>query len=179
MSVTVGLAGARDAEQIADIAAVTFPLACPPGSTRESIETFIEEVLSPDRFHEYLADPARTVLTARKEDSIIGYAMLIHGAPTDPKIEQVLSHVPTLEVSKMYVMPDHHGGDVSAALISGAVTTASQMGCSGLWLGVNQENTRARRFYTKHGFVIVGTKTFTLGNEVHDDFVMERALDLS
>ncbi len=179
MSLTVGPARVREAEQIADVAAVTFPLACPPGSTQESIEAFIEEVLSAERFHEYLADPSRTVLAARKEDSIVGYTMLIHGAPADPNVGQVLSHVPTIEVSKMYVMPTHHGGDVSEALISGAVTTASEMGCSGLWLGVNQENTRARRFYTKHGFVIVGTKTFTVGDEVHDDFVMERALDIS
>lgn len=180
MSVTVGPAGLWDAEQLADVAAVTFPLACPPGSTRESIEAFIDEVLSHERFGEYLNDPARTILAARKEDSIVGYAMLIHGEPADPDIARVLTHSPTMELSKMYVMPGHHGSEVSAALMTSVLSLAAESGCAGVWLGVNQENLRAQGFYGKHGFTKVGTKTFTVGAEVHDDFVMERQLrDLS
>ena len=34
----------------------------------------------------------------------------------------------------------------------------------------------AVRFYEKSGFVVVGTKTFRVGQELHDDFVMEQAL---
>ncbi|MGB7383459.1 MAG: GNAT family N-acetyltransferase, partial [Rhodococcus sp. (in: high G+C Gram-positive bacteria)] len=46
MTVTVEPAGLWDAEQLADVAADTFPLACPPGTSRESIEAFVDEVLS-------------------------------------------------------------------------------------------------------------------------------------
>lgn len=176
MTVTVGRAGIWDAEQLADVAAVTFPLACPPGSTRESIDAFIAEVLSHERFGEYLDDPARSVLAARDEDSILGYAMLIHGEPADPDIARALSHSPTMELSKMYVMPGHHGAGVSAALMTAALQVATETGCAGIWLGVNQQNHRAQGFYAKHGFAQVGVKTFTVGAEVHDDFVMERAL---
>ncbi len=45
-----------------------------------------------------------------------------------------------------------------------------------MWLGVNQENVRAQRFYAKHGFTQVGTKTFLVGTQLHHDFVMQRAL---
>lgn len=176
MSVTVGPAGLWDTEQLADVAAVTFPLACPPGSTRESIEAFIDEVLSHEKFGEYLSDPTRTILAAREGDSIIGYAMLVHGEPADPVIARALTHSPTMELSKMYVMPGHHGGEASAALMTSVLSLASGSGCTGVWLGVNQENLRAQRFYGKQGFTKVGTKTFTVGAEVHDDFVMERAL---
>ncbi|AYJ49595.1 GNAT family N-acetyltransferase [Rhodococcus sp. P1Y] len=176
MTITVGPAGIWEAEQLADVAAVTFPLACPPGSTRESIDAFIDEVLSHERFGEYLDDPARTILAAREDDSIVGYAMLIHGEPTDSAIAQALTLSPTLELSKMYVMPGHHGGAVSAELMSSVIALAAETGCAGIWLGVNQENLRAQRFYAKQGFAQVGTKTFTVGAEVHDDFVLERAV---
>jgi ribosomal protein S18 acetylase RimI-like enzyme len=53
---------------------------------------------------------------------------------------------------------------------------ARALGRAGLWLGVNQENTRARRFYEKQGFEVVGTRTFVVGAQTHDDFVMQRTL---
>ena len=56
------------------------------------------------------------------------------------------------------------------------VERAAQTGRVGLWLGVNQENERAQRFYTKHGFRTVGTRTFQVGTQTHQDYVMEREL---
>ena len=43
-----------------------------------------------------------------------------------------------------------------------------------MWLGVNQQNQRAQRFYAKHGFAINGTKTFRLGAGIENDYVMVR-----
>lgn len=176
MTVTVSTAGLWDAEQLADVAAVTFPLACPPGSSRAAIAAFIDGVLSHERFGEYLADPQRTILAATEDDSVVGYAMLVSGPPSDPDVARVLTYAPTMEISKMYVLPDHHGSDVAAALMAESLARATLGRCAGIWLGVNQQNLRAQRFYAKQGFEIVGTKTFTLGSEIHDDFVMERAL---
>lgn len=176
MTVTVSTAGLWDAEQLADLAAVTFPLACPPGSSKAAIAAFIDSVLSHERFGEYLADPQRTILAASEDASMVGYAMLVSGPPSDPDVARVLTYAPTMEISKMYVLPGHHGSEVAAALMAESLARATLDGCTGIWLGVNQQNLRAQRFYAKQGFEIVGTKTFTLGSEVHDDFVMERAL---
>jgi ribosomal protein S18 acetylase RimI-like enzyme len=49
-------------------------------------------------------------------------------------------------------------------------------GAEGIWLGVNQENARAQRFYGKHGFDRVGAKRFLVGDRYEDDWVMERSL---
>ena len=43
-----------------------------------------------------------------------------------------------------------------------------------MWLGVNQNNQRAQRFYAKHGFTVNGTKTFRLGTGIENDYVMVR-----
>jgi ribosomal protein S18 acetylase RimI-like enzyme len=176
VAVDVSRAGLWDAEALSDVAAATFPLACPPNATPEDIEVFIDEALSYERFGEYLSDPARTVLKATKNGKIVGYAMLVDGAPDDPAVAKVVTLRPVLEISKMYVLPGQHGKGVSTALMAAAVDFARRGDFAGVWLGVNQHNQRAQRFYTKNHFQTVGTKTFQVGSQTHHDFVMQRAV---
>jgi ribosomal protein S18 acetylase RimI-like enzyme len=58
------------------------------------------------------------------------------------------------------------------------VAYAEASGARCIWLGVNQQNVRAQRFYAKHGFTVGGTKTFRVGRRVEDDFVMVRRTTL-
>ncbi|MFC9995605.1 GNAT family N-acetyltransferase [Nocardia sp. NPDC127526] len=163
-----------DAETLSEVAAITFPLACPPETTPEDTAEFIANVLSPQRFTEYLTDPTRTVLKAVAEDKLIGYALLNAFAPTDPDVIAALGAEldNLIEVSKVYVLPDHHGGGVSAQLMTAALDAARAGGATGAWLGVNQKNVRAQRFYAKQGFTVAGTKTFLVGAQLHNDYVM-------
>jgi len=174
--VDVSRAGLWDAEALSDVAAVTFPLACPPQATDEDIEIFINDVLSIDRFGEYLSEPTHTVLKAVERGTIVGYIMLIADEPADSDVAAVLSARPLLEISKMYVLPGHQGTGVAGALMEAAVEHARDIGCAAVWLGVNQLNSRAQRFYGKHGFRQVGTKTFQVGAQTHHDYVMCRPL---
>lgn len=174
--VSVDRAEAHDAVELSAVAAETFPLACPPGSTPEDIAVFIAEVLSPERFTEYLADPNRVILKAVDGNRIIGYALLHAAEPENPDVAAAVTVRPVLELSKMYVLPGHHGNGVSAALMNAALDAARIDGKAAVWLGVNQENVRAQRFYGKEGFEVVGTKTFLVGSQLHSDFVMQRKL---
>jgi ribosomal protein S18 acetylase RimI-like enzyme len=176
MAVQVAVADTAVVDQLADVAARTFPLACPPSVTPENIVSFIDENLSEARFREYLADPNRVVLTARKEGRMVGYVMLIRGVPDDDDVRRAVELRPAVELSKLYVLPDSHGAGVSAALMAAALQRAEELDAKCVWLGVNQENQRAQRFYAKHGFSINGTKTFRLGAGVENDYVMVRPL---
>ncbi len=169
---TVERADISDAEELGRVAAETFPLACPPGSGAEDIAAFIAENLSAERFREYIGDSTRTVLKAVGEGRILGYVLLNSGAPADPKVASVIVPRPVTELSKMYVLPGQHGNGVSGALMSSALDAARSAGSVAVWLGVNQENARAQRFYGKHGFEVAGTKTFMVGSELHQDYVM-------
>jgi ribosomal protein S18 acetylase RimI-like enzyme len=55
-----------------------------------------------------------------------------------------------------------------------AIRLAQELDAKSVWLGVNQRNQRAQRFYAKHGFTINGTKTFRLGSRIENDYVMVR-----
>ena len=171
---TVRVATLGDAHRVAEVAASTFPLACPPGTRPDDIEQFISNVLSAEHFENYIADPNRAVLIDETVDAhVVGYAMLVSGTPTDPDIRATLSHEPTIEISKLYVEPTQHGSGAAGRLMSSSLSQARESGCAAAWLGVNQQNVRAQKFYTKHGFEIVGTKKFVVGVQTHDDYVME------
>jgi ribosomal protein S18 acetylase RimI-like enzyme len=174
--VEVRRATVADAAVLAELAALTFPLACPPSSTPESIARFIAENLSAERFEEYVADPGRALVLAEQGGIAVGYAMLVHGEPYDADVGAVLRRHPTTELSKIYVHPDAHGSGVAHHLLAAAREIAEEIGAAGIWLGTNQLNERAQGFYLKSGFERIGTKRFWVGDHWEDDFVFELVL---
>jgi len=165
-----------DTAELAELAASTFPLACPASVTADNIAAFIDANLSVVRFTEYLTDPERVVLTAHRDRRMVGYAMLLRGVSDDADVRRAVRVRPAVELSKLYVAPDQHGAGVSAALMDRAVATAAELGARCVWLGVNQQNQRAQRFYAKHGFTPQGTRTFRVGVRTEHDYVMIREL---
>jgi diamine N-acetyltransferase len=165
-----------DAAVLSEIASATFPLACPPHTTQDAIADFISTNFAVTNFDSYLADSNRVLFLAEESGEAIGYAMLVLGEPADPDVIAAVTLRPTSELSKLYVLPGHHGGGVSVALVASAVDSARAGGRAGMWLGVSEENARANAFYEKSGFVRVGVKKFLVGERWEDDFVRERAL---
>ena len=162
--------------ELAAVAALTFPLACPPHTTDEAKAAFIAAHLTETSFAGYLADPARDVLVAEVDGRIAGYVMLIEGEPTDAEVAVAIRIRPTVELSKCYVHPEHQGAGVAGDLMAASLDAAAARGAAGIWLGVNQLNARAQAFYGKHGFERVGVKRFLVGERYEDDYVYERAL---
>lgn len=176
MPLIIRSATRADAAALAALAAVTFPLACPPHTTDEERASYIEEWLSEPCFVAYAADPDRLVLLAELDGEPVGYTMLVFGEPNDADAAAAVALRPTSERSKCYVLPDHHGAGASAALMAASLDAAREREAAGIWLGVNEENARAQAFYAKHGFARVGTKHFSIGGRVEDDYVLARAL---
>jgi diamine N-acetyltransferase len=166
-----------DAGLLHAVAAEIFPLACPPDADPESIIAFIVQNLSEESFDGYLADPARELFIAEVDGLAAGYAMVVHADPTDPDVVASVPTRPTSELSKLYVRAAHHGRGVSVALVDAVVLASAARGSLSVWLGVNDENERANRFYEKSGFLKVGTKRFRLGARLESDLVRERRLD--
>lgn len=169
-------ATASDVDVLARVAAATFALACPPHMTIERIDAFIDGVLLRSRFEEYLDDGSRRVLLAERSGRPLGYAMLVDAEPSDPDVAAAIRLRPTVELSKIYVLPEAHGSGSARLLMEAGLDWARTRHAIGVWLGVNQQNERAQRFYAKSGFTVGGTKRFLVGDRYEDDFVMERPL---
>lgn len=177
MPIQVSTATAAESAEVAAVAARTFPLACPPSSTPEDIAAFIAANLSTSNFDEYIRE--HRVLAARENGVIVGYAMLVDGVAEDPDVQRAVTLRPAMQLSKMYVLPEFHQAGVAGALMDAALAEAAARGATGVWLGVNQENERAQRFYAKHGFNRSGTKTFQVGERLENDYVMQRVIENS
>lgn len=70
----------------------------------------------------------------RARRQIIGYAMLVRDSGA-------------AELSKIYVLPEYHGGGVSVALMEAALATADGWGVRRVWLGSTRQ-TNARNAFT-------------------------------
>ncbi len=174
--ITIRRATGVDAAALAELAEATFRLATPAHTTAKAVAEFLRDMLAESNFAGYLADPARVVLVAEEDGALQGYTMLVFGDPTDADAGAAIRIRPTAELSKCYLREETHGRGVAAPLMSATLDAARARGAVGSWLGVNQENGRAIRFYQKHGFVKVGVKRFLVGGQYEDDFVLERAL---
>jgi GNAT superfamily N-acetyltransferase len=176
MSITTRRAGSHEAGRLHELAARTFGLACPPGTLPADIDAFIAAHLSAESFTSYLADPARILLVVEADGVPVGYSMLVNGPIADPDVAAVVDEKVSIELSKFYLAPDRHGSGLATALMAATLREAAATGAEFCWLGVNQQNVRAGRFYTKQGFEIVGTKRFLVGAQWHHDHVRRRAL---
>ena len=180
--IEIRTATATDAAALAELAVATFALACPPHTSAEAIAAFLRDVLAEGNFDAYLADPDRLILVAEvageaeEAGVMLGYTMLVFAEPADDDARAAATIRPTAELSKCYLRAETHGRGVAAALMNATLDAARARGAAGSWLGVNQENARAIRFYEKNGFVTVGEKRFLVGERYEDDFVLERAL---
>lgn len=168
-----------DAPALALLAARTFPLACPPGASPEAIAVHIAENLSVERFATWIAEPRSRVLVAQDAaGDLRGYALVVNAGPEDPHVARAVGPRARLELSKIYVDREAQGTRIAAALMRGTITAARSLDPdSPLYLGTNELNQRARSFYRKHGFVVVGTRTYVVGGESHHDVVMLRPTD--
>ena len=174
----MGISRARlaDAHRLSALAIETFPLACPPGTTAENIELFCTEKLSPEAFEAYMSEGRYRIWIAEENGSLHGYVMSVSGEPEDPDTARAVVHRPTVEVSKIYVLRRAHGSGLSDLLMETAFDDARTGGAASVWLGVNQLNDRANRFYAKHGFKLVGERSFQVGDSLEADFVREKVL---
>jgi GNAT superfamily N-acetyltransferase len=176
MTTITRLARAGDEPVLHDLAARTFGLACPPGTAQADIDAFVATNLSVASFAGYLADPARILVIVSVDGEPTGYSMLAGGPISDPDVAAVVDQAGSIELSKFYLAPERHGSGAAAALMAATLAAAAGTGAASCWLGVNQRNVRAAKFYAKHGFEIVGVKRFLVGSEWHDDHIRQRAL---
>ena len=143
--ISIRVAERADATALAELAAETFPLACPPSTTPEAIAAFITEHFTIERLAGHLEDADRVLLVAEEPDGrLVGYSMLIgreRGEPGDADAAAVVSERPAIELSKFYTRALAHGtGVVAGPLMAATLDAAAAAGAATAWLGVNEEN---------------------------------------
>ena len=177
MSIDIRPARPADLASLAELAARTFPLACPPDLERSAIDEFVRLNLSEASFRKYLTAPGHSVLVGVTDDGRpVAYALLVDGTSMDESCSDMILGRPTVGISKFYLDPDLHGSGAADLLLDAAVRHARLRGASSVWLATNLENTRARAFYARNGFEDRGDRVFLIAGVRNRDVVLERDL---
>jgi GNAT superfamily N-acetyltransferase len=133
-------------------------------------QQFLEESYGPGgKMERDFADPSVRWQVAVAGDQPIGYAKLsplVLPAPS-PKAG-------AMELQQIYVLRPWHGRGVADKLITWAMSEARAQGAPEIYLAVFDHNTRAKRFYARHGFSEVGHCTFRLGDRLDDDRIWRK-----
>ena len=135
----------------------------------EDLAAFLSN-FTPKAWSEEFADPRYRFRVAEVDGQIVGYVKL---GPSALPIETT-AHA--IELRQIYVLKEHHGSGIAAALTDWAVEQARAQGFEELYLTVYVDNHRAKRFYHRYGFEPVGRYDFMVGNHADEDIIMRKLL---
>jgi len=165
-AVTYRTAGVADAPLLAALGARTFTETFGHLYKPEDLALFLLNH-SEECWAKELADPTFIVRLAEADGAAIAYAKL--GPPSLP-FEP--SPRRAIELRQFYVLDGWHGTGIAQEIMAWALTEARARGAQDIYLSVFVDNPRARRFYERHGFEIVGKYAFMVGSHADDDHVM-------
>lgn len=171
MDISIRNAGIDDAVLVAVLASTTFYESYSRQDESDNLAQYISESFAVAAIVEEIQDPTSTFLIAYVDGKAVGYARLIDYSTTDG-----VSSDRVIELRRIYILERLWGTGIGEQLLTQCIKTASERGFDTIWLGVWEENLRARRFYDKFGFKQVGTLTFPYGDVVGINLVLQKNL---
>lgn len=171
MNVVIRHAIEMDAALLAEIGAKTFYETFASRNTPENMRLYLASSFGRELQAAELEDPDSVFLIAELDGAPCGYAKLNSGAAPSC----VESSRP-MEIVRIYVLKDHLGKGIGAALMQACLDESNQRGKDVIWLGVWEHNEQAIEFYRKWKFKEVGTHTFQLGNDPQLDLIFQRRI---
>ena len=126
-----------------------------------TLNQLLSELLNPLSEHYFISEG----------DKKIGFLKLNRsGAQSDIRDPE------SLEIQRIYIDMDYQGKGLGTRLLQFANERAKALGLKYIWLGVWEKNPDAIRFYQRHGYQIVGSHPFVMGDEGQTDILMKYLL---
>jgi ribosomal protein S18 acetylase RimI-like enzyme len=148
-------------DRLAYIVRTTFHLACPKDSKRDLQSVYISKHLCAQSFKQLLSSEHYHIWVALEANQPIGFAVM-----------QGMSDELAM-LSKLYVLPDYQGKGVALSLYNAVVNHTKISGYTKLNLSVFSGNSKAKAFYEKQGFKLVGDHDFLMETELHKDHIYQ------
>ncbi len=164
-------AGVADAHVITTLGITTFTETFAADNKKEDMDKYLREEMSLECLAAELADKSNTFYLAFYDGAEAGFAKV-----RATKISPQLAGQNALEIERLYVLQQHHGHKIGAALMGQCLQHAGELGCSTAWLGVWEHNRKAIAFYQRWGFEPFGSHIFRLGDDEQTDMLMKKAL---
>ena len=168
----IRLAGADDADLIAEISRQTFYETFAAQNSKENMEMHMTQYYGTEKIQAELGDPCNIFLLAYDDDRVAGYAKLNeHIKEESKRLEK------PIEIERIYSIKEMIGKGVGKKLMEKCLAIAREKIKREIWLGVWETNYRAIEFYTRWGFEKFGEHNFPVGNDPQTDWLMKRSVN--
>jgi diamine N-acetyltransferase len=131
----------------------------------EDLEAFLAK-FTLEAWEAELADERFAFQLAECDGQLGGFVKL--GPPELPVERQAEA----IELRQFYLLHQWRGAGIANALMDWAMDEARARGAREMYLTVYTENHRARRFYERYGFEVVGPYRFMVGKQADEDIIM-------
>jgi diamine N-acetyltransferase len=147
----------KDTTVLVTLATSTFIQSHGHSAPAADINNYIAEKYNEAVLKEELNNPQNIYHIIYHNEKPAGYSKII--------FNQAYENSPVQNITKLeriYVLEEFLNLKLGLALLQYNIALAKQNQQTGLWLYVWKENTRAFNFYTKAGFIIIGSYNFKI-----------------
>jgi ribosomal protein S18 acetylase RimI-like enzyme len=156
-------ANKNDSRLLSEIAKLTFIESHGSSAKSEDINLYISEKYSEDIFKKELSDKKNTYHIIYHNNHVAGYSnIILNSTYTNSEIENIA------KLDRLYLLKEFYNLKLGLDLFEFNINLAKQNNQKGIWLFVWKENQRAVKFYTKSGFIIIGSHDFKI-SETHSN----------
>ena len=160
----IRMANVEDINTIGYLAQQIWPVAYKDILSPNQLEYMLRLIYSPEALNEQMS-LNHQFLIAELEEEPVGFASY-----------SLISDDGMFKLHKLYVLPEFHGKGLGKTLLSFIIEDIVSQGARTLRLNMNKHN-KARQFYEKNGFIIMGEEDIDIGNNYFmNDYLMEKNL---
>lgn len=180
----------RDIERIAALGRHVFQETFAASTGAEDLKRYLDEAYSFEAIKADIENSDKRVIIAEAESSstpptpitptyepeagpsLAGFSMIAVNSTEDC----LKGWERPVELQRIYVDSALQGAGVARKLEAAVTQWAKEEGYKSVWLGVWENNHRAKAFYAKCGYEKIGTHDFVVGNQVDTDEIMAKAI---
>lgn len=162
-------AGPADAAALQAIGRLTFTETFGSLYPPADLDHFLETAHGLARIRADLTDPAKKAWLVEAGGQAIGYALAGPCKLPHPGVTADCG-----EVERLYLARGWQGGGLGSRLLAAALAWLEGEGLRPIWIGVWSENLGAQRLYARHGFEVVGSYEFEVGETRDHELIMLR-----
>ena len=174
INITIRRATLQEATLLAELGARTFEQAFGALTPPADLAAYLAQSFAVERLSVELADARSTFLIAYNQGEPAGYAKLYADQPPE-----CVTNRPAIELVRLYALKQYWGQGIGAALMQQCLNLARQQEYTVIWLSSWKLNERANAFYHRWQFTEVGEKTFAVGTDIQEDFILARSLGVT
>lgn len=160
-----------DVKTLQELSITTFTDTFAEGNTAENMAAYLSEAYTIEKLTNELNNPESTFYFVYFKEQLAGYLKLNVGTA---QTEKILDN--GLEVERIYILSQFKRHGLGRFLIETAIDMAQKQEKEIIWLGVWDQNPKARAFYESLGFEYFSAHTFVMGDDPQTDLIMVKKL---